>query len=179
MRNKLLTVSVILVLVAVLFGVGSVLAETLLPRVKTACESPLGGILSKDNGDGFNRIKACPKGMREVALGEELTSTGGGAINVGNVAFVADDVQSNKAVWVLRTDGTAWFMDTTYGMERLWINDQNRDLPIIDGKRMSVGEVASWSHNVFITKEGVVYLKPADGPWSKIDVQLPTVTPTP
>lgn len=60
-------IKVLLIILAVaLFGVTVVKAQTVLPRITTACEDKAGLLFSVN--DGFSLLKKCPKNSRLVAI---------------------------------------------------------------------------------------------------------------
>lgn len=140
-KNKIIFISALLLLGLLAVGTKIILAQTN-PRVSKACEGPLGVLLSKDNGDGFNRIKTCPRGMREVVLGEEKIGDGGSETTVPNVLFISGGL-------FLMKNGKALYYDAG---SSTWVEETGRTIPEELATR-----VIKWNNEFFVTKTGEIY----------------------
>ena len=131
-----------------------------LPRVTTACETKIGGLLM-GIGDGFSSLKSCPGGSRKVVLGEVVTSTGGegGVVpTTGTIAFIG---QSK----VLKNDGSVWYFHEDY----------ETDPPILEWREdafmrivgVDIKTILQWNEKFFVTTNGSVYKMDIDG-WKLI-----------
>jgi hypothetical protein len=144
MKNKLFLIPVFLFAALLVVGAKIVLAQTAgLPRVTTACETKIGGVLM-GIGDGFSSLKTCPGNSRKVVLGEVGTGTGGGGsvIGPGDIAFITDDG------FALTKGGVIWKYGYWGGVVK-WTSDNNK-LP----EGVSVDEILQWTKNSFLTKSG-------------------------
>jgi hypothetical protein len=143
MKNKLCLVSVLVFLGLVAWGAEKVWAiTTALPRVTTACETKIGGLLL-GIGDGFSSLKSCPGGSRKVTLGEESqNSDTSGQIGAGDILFITE---LNKTI--LKKDGTAWWYDD---MGKSWRQDTYKTLPT----GFDIKTIVQWSGNMFLTQNG-------------------------
>jgi len=106
MKNKkILVVSLLMGLVALVTG--KVLAEVNnLPVISRGCETRSGFLLVKDD-DGFSRLRRCPRGTREVVIGEGgqvSGDDGSGSSSDGYVLFIGYP-------YVLSRDGNVWYKE--------------------------------------------------------------------
>ena len=150
-------ITIMFLVLGLSFGTVKIWAKLVLPRVINGCESKYGIILTKDNGDGFNKMKSCPKGTREVILGEESKSNiinNEMTIGAGNVAFVSNDY--NNDGFLLLKNGETWKFTSDGGIEAMiefWSKDETRNLP----EGVKVTDIVQWNDILFLTKEGTVY----------------------
>jgi hypothetical protein len=156
MKKKLILASFLVVFGLIVLGTEKVLAATIttLPRLTTACETKIGGILLGVD-DNFSTIKSCPGNSRKVTLGEASQNEGGN-VPVGNVAFISNDL-GNYGYVLLKNDET-WFIymhDSGDGNDRYitWEKDETRNLP--DGLHAS--SIVQWTNYQFLTDKGVIY----------------------
>lgn len=166
MKNKLVLVSVFVFLglvavgTKVVIGLGQVIPA--LPRVSTACETKIGGILMGFN-DGFSTLRSCPGNSRKVILGEEKTvsTDNGGIMGKGDIIFV-----NNRRF--LTRDGSVWmYYETENGFN--WVKESSKGLPV------APEEILNWNDGVILAKDGSVYVYGSGSVWVKA-VPMPTPT---
>lgn len=134
------------------FGSGMVIGQTSkeLPRLTTACETRIGGVLLGVN-DGFSSLTSCPKTTRKVVLGEEKNSFEG-AVNIGTIKFVGF-LSDSAQIALLDKNGKTYLMDRSLESDRKWSYDSSRDLP----NGVNVGDVVRWTPYVFLTSDGKIW----------------------
>ena len=158
MKKKLLMAVLLLVIGLLAIGVGKILAQSVtLPRVKTACETKLGGILVAVN-DGFSSLKSCPGASRAVTLGEAAFSgnvrSSDNGVWLGKVAFFYPG-DSMDVPSVLDINGGIW--ELSYGSDPQWWLTGTK-LP----NGMAVSDILYWAHLGFMTKDGRIYILDSD-----------------
>jgi hypothetical protein len=150
MKKKLVLVSGFLVIGLLALGAKMVVAAvTTLPRLTTACETKVGGVLMGID-DGFSSLKTCPGNSRKVNLGEG--SQGGSKIFTENdVVFVYNIAESR---YILKGDGKVWKGSMTKVSDNFeWERVAERDLPV----GITVNDLYSWTSDTFSTKSGEIW----------------------
>jgi hypothetical protein len=161
MKNKLVLIPIFLFVGLLAVGTKIVLAVVTLPRVTTACETKIGGVLMGID-DGFSSLKKCPANSRKVVLGEVGTSTGdeGSVIGPGDIAFIDDNG------YALNKNGQVWKYGY-WGGSIKWKMGYNETLP----NEVTVDEILQWKKDSFLTKSGDFWVYTNDANdvyfWSK------------
>jgi hypothetical protein len=146
MKKKSALIFGLTLICLLLFGGKTILGRDLikdLPRLTIVCENKAGLLHGFD--DGFSVLKKCPKGTREIALGEK-------SINNNNI--------SGKVLFVgpmtLLNDGSVWEFGGDYQNKVYSFHKTERTIPI------SASDVAQWygasQENFFVTRDGDVYV---------------------
>lgn len=148
-----------LILVVLLFlGSGVVWGETTkeLPRLTTACETKIGGLLFGVN-DSFSSLKSCPKNSRKVILGENQTGNEGNLTvpESGKIAFVNGSMALMKdgTVWMYNVNALVW--------DRADFNDDGKGDYDITDTGVSYKDIIQWysgGNLSFLTKNGDYWL---------------------
>jgi hypothetical protein len=157
MKKKSALIFGLVLLTLLSFGSGVVLSQSSkeLPRVETACETKAGLIHGFD--DGFSILKKCPKGSRQILLGEKPVSGDSSSI-FGKILFI-------DGAYALLNDGTVWnygFGDD--GEESVW-----RRVDALTVSGVNPSDIVQWGYSGFLTKTGDVYLKYKNS-WAKADM---------
>ena len=152
MKNKkILMVSLLIGLIALVTG--KVLAEVKnLPIISRGCETRSGFLLVKDD-DGFSRLRRCPRGTREVLIGEggQVSGDDGSASSSdGYVLFIGYP-------YILTRDGSVWkkeVINEDTGEEE-WMIDEG----VVKLEEDVTVDIVQWDGAglQFLLKDGKIY----------------------
>ena len=145
MKKKSALIFGLILICLLLFGGKTILGHNLindLPKLTIVCENKAGLLHGFD--DGFSVLKKCPKGTREIALGEKSTNN-----NIsGKVLFVGP--------MTLLNDGTVWEFGSDYQNNVFSFHKTERTIPV------SAVDVVQWyganQENFFVTRNGDIYV---------------------
>jgi len=131
-------------------------------RISKACEKlSSGALIALDNGDGLSKYKTCPKGTREVVIGD-------GGAGMGEVVF---SDYANGEIYVLKRNMEVWVLNG----EMIWQPHPEMDLTFDNGvENIMIEDIIQWGWNSFLTIDGNVYFHDsATLKWRNMGIPIP------